>query len=253
MAFGDQACAACGRGPGRAAGVVGAQRVVLGQAAVQADADADVVPGQDGEPPLGEQGGVGLDGGVHGAAVRDPVADEAGEPGEGVHARQQRFTSVQDQGQSRQAVGAGVFADPRRGPLQDAGRGRGGAAAPGAVGALVEVAVAAGQVAAAVHLDDELPEGRRRFGSWRFGQGPFGQRRFEVRHGDHGDRGGHLCRHSGTPMLYGRAIPRREPRHGPLPVRGDIPGRGPDTNVTPSKLSGSFTRGDRNWLLVSGV
>lgn len=214
VAFGDQPGAARGGGPGRASGVVGAQRVVLGQAAVQADADADGVPGQDGQPPFGEQGGVGLDGGVHGAAARYPVAYEIGEPGEGVHARQQGFTAVQDQGQGRRAVGAGVFADPERGPFQDFGRCGGGTGAPGVVGALVEVAVAAGEVAAAVHLDDELAEGERRSADRRGGRG--GRR-------TRGARGGRLSRHSGTPMTYGSAAPTADRATAPCPYRATFP------------------------------
>jgi hypothetical protein len=135
---------------------------VAGQAAVEADADADAGGGQGVEAGRGEQRGVRLDGRVHAGAGRDAVADERGEAGQGPGAGQQGLAPVQDQGDVGQGVGARVLGDAVGRAVQDRGRGGGGAVAPGVVRALVQVAVGAGQVAAAVHLHDELAEGEGR-------------------------------------------------------------------------------------------
>lgn len=54
--------------------------------------------------------------------------------------------------------------------VQDGGRGCRGTGSPGPVGALVEIAVPACEIAPAVHLADELPERNRHSGLQRGGQ-----------------------------------------------------------------------------------
>jgi hypothetical protein len=56
---------------------------------------------------------------------------------------------------------AGVFPDPAGGQVRGLLRHRAWLVAPGLIGHFVHVAVIARQIAAAVHLDDELPEGER--------------------------------------------------------------------------------------------
>lgn len=65
---------------------------------------------------------------------------------------------MQDEGNLAQSVDLRVFGDTRRSAPQDCGRGGSGTVAPGPVRSLVQIAIAAGQIAAAVHLDDELTE-----------------------------------------------------------------------------------------------
>lgn len=193
-AVGEQPDAPGGGGPGRPSGVVDAPCVVAEQAAVEADADADAGGGHGVEAGRGEQRGVRLDRRVHRRAVGDAGPDQGGEAGERVRPGQQGFAAVQDQGEVGGAVGARVLGDPGRGALQY-GRGRRrGTVAPGVVGARVEVAVAAREVAAAVHFHDELAE--------RDGHG-----------GGRGTDGyGDTVRHSVTP--HGSVVP------GPVPDRG---------------------------------
>ena len=74
-------------------------------------------------------------------------------------AGEQRFAAVQIDPDLAQPVGAGVFGDALGGLLHGGGRDRRRAGAPAAVQPGVDVAVGAGEVAAAVDLEHELPEG----------------------------------------------------------------------------------------------
>lgn len=141
--------------------MVDAGGVVAGPAPVEADADGDAGPGQVADAGGGEQGGVGLESDAHPGGGGDAAADQGGEGGEAVGAGQQGFPAVQDEGDGGQPVGGGVFGDPVGGQREHRVGGGGRAVAPAGVGALVEIAVAAGQVAPPVHLHDELAEGIR--------------------------------------------------------------------------------------------
>lgn len=122
--------------------------------AVQADAYADALAGQRFQHGARQQGAVGLHRHVHlGRDLAAELLDQAGQP---VRARQQRLTAVQDDIHAAQIVRGRV--------LGDAVNGRGGYRRghalrllfPGNLGHFVHVAVRARQVAAAVHLEDEL-------------------------------------------------------------------------------------------------
>lgn len=195
--------------------MVGALGVVGGQAAVEADADAYAVPGEGGGAGLGEKGRVGLDGGVDGAAGGCQVAYPVGEGGQPAGTGEKGFAAVQDECDVAQAVGRRVLGDAVSGAVEDGGCGGGRAVAPGAVGARVEVAVAAGEIAAAVHLDDELPEG----GPESVVPGTWG--RFRRR----------FSRHSRTPVPFASAA------RPPSPPRGEYPWLAAGTNPCPVTMS----------------
>ncbi len=158
--------------------MVDAPGVVGGQSSVEADADAYPGGGQGGEAAAGEQGAVGLDGGGDPGARGGPGhggpygVDGRGQGGGG---GEQRFAAVQDQVDPGQVVGGGVFGDPLGGAGGGGGGHGGRLAAPALVGHLVDVAVGAGEVAAAARLEHELP--------YRMGPVPGGPRGGHVEPG----------------------------------------------------------------------
>jgi hypothetical protein len=124
---------------------------------VQADADPDSQALQHGEHRAVEEGPVGLDTNVHlGRHLGTEQADQACQP---LRPREQRFTAVQDDVDAREVVLGRVLRDAIDGlgghrlahPL--------GQSAPALIRHLIDVTIRARQVAAAVDLKDELPEG----------------------------------------------------------------------------------------------
>lgn len=139
--------------------MVGAAGVLCGGAAVQGETDADPGGGQRVQDVRGEQGAVRLDGGGDLAVGGHRVPYRVGVRDDRSGAREQGLTAVQFDPDVLQAVRADVFADAVGGPPHGGVGGALRALAPTAVLAAVDVAVRAGQVAPAVHLEDELPEG----------------------------------------------------------------------------------------------
>jgi hypothetical protein len=124
---------------------------------VQADPDPDPQALERGQHRTVEQGAVRLHGHVH--LGRHPVTEQADQPGQPFRSRHQRLAAVQDDVDAVQAVALdmlgnaldGLAGHRRAHPL--------GQLSPGLVGHFVDVAVRAGQIAAALDLQDELPEG----------------------------------------------------------------------------------------------
>lgn len=161
---GEQSGGAADRGPGRAARVVDATRVECGGAAVEAEPDLDAGVGETVEDGAGEESAVGLDGDRHTGAVRDGLAHRVGVRDDGLRSGQQRLAPVQIDPHGPHPVRLDVFGDAVGGLAHGALVGVVRTVAPAAVRAAVDVAVRAGEIAAAVHLQDELTEAVARHG-----------------------------------------------------------------------------------------
>ena len=93
--------------------------------------------------------------------VHCAAAGRCHQSGDQVPSGQQWLAAVQDQRDLPQAVRPGVLPDPAGGQVRGLLGHRTGLVTPGLVCHFVHVAVIARQIAAAVHLDDELPKGER--------------------------------------------------------------------------------------------
>ncbi|BCK68615.1 hypothetical protein Srufu_025680 [Streptomyces libani subsp. rufus] len=133
--------------------------VEAGGAAVEAEAEPEPGGGEGVDHVPGEQRPVGLHPECGGAAGGQRGADRGGLGQQRSGAGEQRLAAVQIDPDLAQPVGAGVFGDPQGGLPHGGGRDGRRARAPAAVRAGVDVAVGAGEVAAAVDLEYELPEG----------------------------------------------------------------------------------------------
>ena len=141
--------------------------VVGGTPAVEADADADPLVEEEvgvlGAEGTAEPHGVGLDRQLHVGDGRDRALELADETAQPVRREEQGLSAVQNDADEGNLVALRVTGDGLGGGRFHDLRGhRPRLFAPALVRCLVDVAMVAGQVAAALNLQDELAEQRTR-------------------------------------------------------------------------------------------
>lgn len=126
--------------------------------AIEGDADLDPLSEEELAEFFVQLHPVGVEPQVQLTGRLDRRAQRRRDVGEPRCTREQGLTAVQDNLHGGQPMLASMLGDPRAGLVNHGRRYYLRARPPALVGVLIDVAVVAGQIAPAVHLEDELPE-----------------------------------------------------------------------------------------------